>query len=47
MATSSNNLVKAIYAYAASDRKTGMMSLTLLVVLAIAGLAPLAWVLHW
>jgi uncharacterized membrane protein (DUF4010 family) len=44
IATSSNNLVKGVYAYAVSDRKTGMMSLTLLIVLAMAGLAPLAWV---
>jgi uncharacterized membrane protein (DUF4010 family) len=44
VAASSNNVVKGIYAYAVSDRKTGMMSLALLVVLAVAGLAPLAWV---
>ncbi len=44
VAASSNNVVKGIYAYAASDRKTGMMSLTLLVALAVAGLVPLAWV---
>ena len=43
VAASSNNVVKGIYAYALADRKTGMMSLTLLVVLAVAGLAPLAW----
>ncbi len=43
VAASSNNLVKGIYAYAVSDRKTGRMSLMLLVVLAVAGLAPLAW----
>ena len=44
VAASSNNVVKGVYAYAVSDRKTGMMSLTLLVVLALAGLVPLAWV---
>jgi uncharacterized membrane protein (DUF4010 family) len=44
IATSSNNLVKGIYAYAVSDRKTGVMSLTLLIVLAMAGLVPLAWI---
>jgi uncharacterized membrane protein (DUF4010 family) len=44
VAASSNNVVKGIYAYAMSDRKAGKMSLTLLVVLAVAGLAPLAWV---
>jgi hypothetical protein len=27
-----------------SDRKTGIMSLALLTVLAVAGLAPLAWI---
>jgi uncharacterized membrane protein (DUF4010 family) len=44
IAASSNNLVKGIYAYSMSDRKTGIMSLSLLISLAIAGLAPLAWV---
>jgi uncharacterized membrane protein (DUF4010 family) len=44
VAASSNNAVKGIYAYAASDRKTGRMSLTLLVILAAAGLTPLVWV---
>jgi len=44
LAASSNNLVKGIYAYAAADRRTGTMSLTLLVLLAVAGLVPLAWV---
>jgi uncharacterized membrane protein (DUF4010 family) len=46
LAASSNNLVKGMYAYGASDRKTGLMSLALLVGLSIAGLVPLAWVLH-
>jgi uncharacterized membrane protein (DUF4010 family) len=46
LAASSNNAVKGIYAYLASDRKTGMMSLTLLVLLAVAGLMPLMWVWH-
>jgi uncharacterized membrane protein (DUF4010 family) len=40
---SSNNAVKGIYAYAASDRKTGIMSLTLLLALAAAGLVPIAF----
>ena len=44
IAASSNNLVKGAYALALSDRKTGIMSLCLLIGLAIAGLAPLAWV---
>ena len=44
IAASSNNLVKGVYAYAACDRRTGIMSLLLLLGLAVAGLAPLAWV---
>jgi uncharacterized membrane protein (DUF4010 family) len=44
IAASSNNLVKGLYGYFWSDRKTGLMTLALLVALAIAGLAPLAWV---
>jgi uncharacterized membrane protein (DUF4010 family) len=43
VAASSNNMIKGIYAYALSDRKTGRMSLTLLIMLAAAGLAPLFW----
>jgi uncharacterized membrane protein (DUF4010 family) len=46
VAASSNNMVKGIYAYCVSDHKTGMMSLTLLVLLAVAGLVPLAWLLR-
>jgi uncharacterized membrane protein (DUF4010 family) len=45
VASSSNNLVKGFYAYAASDRTTGRMSLALLALLAAAGLVPLAWLL--
>jgi uncharacterized membrane protein (DUF4010 family) len=44
IAASSNNFVKGIYAFAVSDRKTGIMSLALLAVLAMTGLATLAWV---
>ena len=47
IAASSNNLVKSVYAYAVSDRQTGIMSLTLLMALALAGLAPLAWMWRW
>jgi uncharacterized membrane protein (DUF4010 family) len=47
IAASSNNLIKGVYAYAVSDRKTGSMSLALLTVLAVAGLAPLPWVWRW
>ncbi len=43
IAASSNNLVKGIYAYSLSDRKTGVLSLILLAGLAVAGLAPLVW----
>ena len=43
IAAASNNLVKGMYAYSMSDRKTGRLSLTLLVALAIAGLTPLIW----
>jgi uncharacterized membrane protein (DUF4010 family) len=46
VAASSNNVVKGVYAYVASDRKTGRMSLLWLVGLAVAGLAPLAWLLR-
>ncbi len=43
IAAASNNLVKGIYAYTNSDRKTGVQSFALLAALAIAGLAPLLW----
>jgi uncharacterized membrane protein (DUF4010 family) len=43
IAAASNNLVKGIYAYGWSDRKTGVQSLCLLAALAVAGLAPLLW----
>jgi uncharacterized membrane protein (DUF4010 family) len=43
IAASSNNLVKGIYAFVLSDRKTGIQSLGLLIALAILGLAPLLW----
>ncbi len=47
IAAGSNNLVKGVYAYALSDRNTGIMSLALLSVLAVVGLVPLAWVSRW
>ena len=47
VAASSNNVMKGIYAYAASDRATGAMSLTLLTLLAIAGLTPLGLLWYW
>ncbi len=43
IAAASNNLVKGIYAYSLSDRKTGVQSLCLLAGLTVAGLAPLLW----
>jgi uncharacterized membrane protein (DUF4010 family) len=43
IAAASNNLVKGMYAYSMSDRKTGVLSLSLLAGLAAAGLAPLVW----
>jgi uncharacterized membrane protein (DUF4010 family) len=43
IAAASNNLVKGIYAYVISDRKTGVQSLALLAALALIGLAPLLW----
>jgi uncharacterized membrane protein (DUF4010 family) len=43
IAAASNNLVKGIYAFWFSDRKTGVQSLCLLAGLTVAGLAPLLW----
>lgn len=43
IAAASNNIVKGVYAYSVSDRKTGMQSLALLAALAILGLIPLFW----
>jgi uncharacterized membrane protein (DUF4010 family) len=43
IAASSNNLVKGLYAYSLSDRKTGVLSLSLLAALSVAGLTPLLW----
>jgi uncharacterized membrane protein (DUF4010 family) len=43
LAAASNNLVKGIYAYAISDRPTGLQSLCLLAALAVLGLTPLLW----
>ena len=44
IAAASNNLVKAIYAYAFADKETGRRSLALLLALAAVGMVPLAWV---
>ena len=43
IAAASNNLVKGIYAFVISDRKTGVQSLALLAGLAVLGLGPLLW----
>ena len=44
IAAASNNFVKGIYAYAFSDRKTGIQSASLLVALGVLGLVPLFWI---
>ncbi|HEY6337610.1 MAG TPA: MgtC/SapB family protein [Candidatus Sulfotelmatobacter sp.] len=43
IAAASNNLIKGIYSYSLADRKTGIQALSLLIVLAAAGLVPLFW----
>ena len=43
IAAASNNLAKGVYAYTISDRQTGIQSLSLLLALALLGLAPLFW----
>jgi uncharacterized membrane protein (DUF4010 family) len=43
IAAASNNLVKGIYAFSLSDRKTGVESLCLLAGLTVAGVVPLLW----
>jgi uncharacterized membrane protein (DUF4010 family) len=43
IAAASNNVVKGIYAYSLSDRKTGRESLIFLLALALGGLVPLIW----
>jgi uncharacterized membrane protein (DUF4010 family) len=45
IATSSNNVVKGIYAFSLADRKTGVQSLLMLVGLAAMGLVPLFWLM--
>jgi uncharacterized membrane protein (DUF4010 family) len=41
IAAASNNLIKGIYAYSFSDRKTGTLALALLIALTLLGLLPL------
>jgi uncharacterized membrane protein (DUF4010 family) len=43
IAAACNNVVKALYAYGFADRATGKQSAALLLALAAAGMAPLAW----
>lgn len=43
IAAASNNIIKGIYAYALSSRRTGRQSLLGLLALAALGLAPLLW----
>lgn len=45
IAATSNNAIKAFYAYSFSDRPTGVQSLCLLLALALGGLTPLIWLL--
>ena len=46
IAAASNNVVKGIYAYTFSPRRTGIQSLFLLIGLGIVGLLPLLWILR-
>ena len=46
IAAASNNVVKGFYAYGFSDRRTGRLSLSLLLMLALLGLTPLIWLLR-
>jgi len=43
VAAASNNVAKGVYAFSLADRKTGIQSLAMLLLLALAGLAPLLW----
>lgn len=45
IAAASNNVVKGFYAYGFSERRTGRLSLVLLLGLALLGLTPLIWLL--
>jgi uncharacterized membrane protein (DUF4010 family) len=46
IAAASNSVVKGICAYSMSDRPTGKLSLTLMLALAVAGLAPMIWLIQ-
>ena len=43
IAAASNNIIKGIYAFSLSDRKTGTQSLVFLVTLAVISLVPIFW----
>ena len=43
LAVSTNNLAKGCYAYFFGERRTGLQSLTMLTLLALAGLIPMLW----
>jgi len=43
VATVSNNVVKAIYAFSFADRKTGLQSLLLLLGFSLLGIVPIVW----
>jgi uncharacterized membrane protein (DUF4010 family) len=45
IAAASNNVAKGFYAYGFSNRRTGLLSLCLLLALAVLGLTPLIWLL--
>jgi uncharacterized membrane protein (DUF4010 family) len=43
LAVSSNNVAKGIYAYFFGNHRTGLQSLVMLALLALAGMIPLFW----
>jgi uncharacterized membrane protein (DUF4010 family) len=45
VATASNNVVKAFYAFGFADRKAGLQSLLLLLGFALLGIVPIVWIL--
>ena len=45
VSAASNNVAKAVFAYAFADRKTGIQSLCLLLAFTLLGLVPLVWTL--
>ena len=44
IAAASNNLIKAVYAYAFADRPTGRRAFVMLIAFALLGLIPLVWI---